>query len=112
MVERGLRKLGYQVHSVADSVTALNLFLAEPNRFDLIITDQLMPRMTGLQLAEAAWKVRPELPVILLTGSIESVNAEKAHKRGFAAFVSKPCSLANVARIVREVLDVSQSAQT
>lgn len=107
MVERALKKLGYRVHAVSDSIMALNLFLAEPGQFDIIITDHMMPRMTGLQLAESIRVVRPNMPMILLTGSIEAVDAETAHAHGFAAFVPKPANLNTVARTVRDVLDAA-----
>lgn len=105
MVERALKKLGYEVDAVTDSIAALNLFLADPNRFDIIITDHLMPRMTGLQLAESVRMVRSEMPLILLTGSIETVDAGTARAHGFSAFVPKPANLKTIARTVREILD-------
>lgn len=110
MVERALKKLGYEVDAVTDGIAALNLFLADPNRFDIIITDHLMPRMTGLQLAESVRMVRPEMPLILMTGSIETVDADTAHAHGFSAFVPKPANLKTVARTVREILDTATAA--
>ena len=54
-----LERLGYKVITATDSPGALRLFLDDPSRFDLVITDQVMPEMTGMNLAEQILKVRP-----------------------------------------------------
>jgi len=84
---------------------AWNLFRADPSTFDLVITDQTMPDMTGLTLAQKVLKVRNEAPVILCTGCSENVSAEKAQEAGTKAFVMKPLLKKELAETVRRVLD-------
>ena len=79
LVELGakmLERLGYRVTATNDSAEALRLFPESPSRFDVIITDQSMPHLTGLRLAEQALKVRPEMPIIICTGHSDSVTPE------------------------------------
>jgi len=101
-----LAKLGYDVTSVTDSVEALKIFTADPSRFDLIITDQTMPGMTGMQLAGELLKIRPEIPVILSTGHSESVTPEAVKAAGIKELLLKPVDRTQFASIVRRVLDL------
>jgi len=64
-----LERLGYQVVTASDGLEAFQRFLAEPNRFDLVITDQTMPDMTGEMLAREMLNVRSDLPIILCSGT-------------------------------------------
>ncbi len=108
LVELGrlmLSRLGYEVAARTDAGEALKLLESEPDRFDMLITDQTMPRLTGMDLAREAWRVRPGLPVLLCTGYSDSVSPETALEKGFAAFLYKPLELRELARTVREVLD-------
>ena len=73
-----LEDLGYEVTAKNDSVEALALFTADPSRFDILITDQTMPDMTGMELAKAVLAVRPGMPVILCTGYSHLVDADSA----------------------------------
>ncbi len=100
-----LESLGYTVHSTADSLEGLASFLADPDRFDLIITDTTMPHMTGDELTRKILAVRPDMPVILCTGFSETVNEEKARQIGARALVMKPLIRSELARIIRKTLD-------
>ena len=73
-----LRRLGYKVVGKTDSQKALDLFLKDPRAFDLVITDQTMPHLTGAELADRILHVRPDIPVILCTGFSEMMD----HQRG------------------------------
>ena len=78
-----LRRLGYQVVGVTDSGDAFSLFLDNPRRFDLVITDRTMPKMTGLDLARKLTDVMPDIPIILCTGFSDiSLSPEKAKEAG------------------------------
>ena len=68
VAEEMLKQLGYDVVTQKSSVEALELFRAEPDRFDLVITDMTMPKMTGDQLARELMKIRSDIPIILYTG--------------------------------------------
>ncbi|HVN22378.1 MAG TPA: PAS domain S-box protein [Syntrophorhabdales bacterium] len=100
-----LEHLGYQVTVAANGAEAWNLFLEDPSRFDLVITDQTMPDVTGLTLARKMLRVRKELPIILCTGYSEMVSPEKAKDVGICAFVMKPVVRKDLAETVRRVLD-------
>jgi len=104
-----LENLGYDVVSGTDAPGALDVFRAQPDRFDLIITDQTMPQMTGDQLARKILSLRPDIPIILCTGmgpaSIGGVNAETARAIGICEVLMKPVERIELARTIRRVLD-------
>jgi len=100
-----LERLGYQVISETSSMEALEAFRAQPDGFDLVITDAIMPSMTGLELAEKLLTVRPDIPIILCSGGGETVTKEKARALGIRKFVMKPIVIAEIAEIIRKVLD-------
>jgi PAS domain S-box-containing protein len=100
-----LEHLGYKVVTEKSSVQALELFRAEPDRFDLVITDMTMPHMTGDKFARELMKIRPHISVILCTGHSTLVLEEKAKDIGIRAFVMKPLVMRNLAETVRKVLD-------
>ena len=100
-----LEDLGYRVTPVNDSPEALRIISENPGGFDMVITDQTMPRKTGLQLTEELLALRPDLPVILTTGFSEGVSADNIHQLGIQALIMKPYSQQKLAQIVRKILD-------
>ncbi|HEY3275057.1 MAG TPA: PAS domain S-box protein [Syntrophorhabdaceae bacterium] len=100
-----LRGLGYRVIGTTDSRDALSLFLLDPNRFDAVITDYTMPAMTGFALAQELLKVRPDIPIILLTGYTANISPEDARAAGIREFLMKPLAKREVAEAIRRVLD-------
>jgi PAS domain S-box-containing protein len=100
-----LVKLGYRVRVMTSSLEAFETFRAEPNSFDLLITDITMPQMTGDVLAKQVRRVRPDFPVIVMSGFSERMNQEKAKDAGIDGFISKPMMLGDLATAIREVLD-------
>ncbi|MGD0660841.1 MAG: response regulator [Syntrophorhabdales bacterium] len=100
-----LTGLGYRVESKTSSREALALFRLDPSRFDLVITDQTMPEMAGVELAEEVIAIRPDMPVILCTGFSHTANEESARAAGIKAFAMKPLTKREIARTVRDVLD-------
>ncbi|ETW94956.1 MAG: hypothetical protein ETSY1_32655, partial [Candidatus Entotheonella factor] len=100
-----LNHLGYEVQSTTRSHEALLHFQSDPGDFDLVITDQTMPEMTGEQLIQALRKIRSDLPVILLTGFSHLIDKDKAGALGIDAFLMKPVSLEAVAMTVHQVLE-------
>jgi CheY-like chemotaxis protein len=108
LVEMGeaiLAELGYEVTSRTSSRQALALFRLDPFLFDLVITDQTMPGITGVDLAKEIMVIRPDIPVILCTGFSHVVNEESAKTSGIKAFAMKPLTKKEVARTIRKVLD-------
>ncbi|MBW2109980.1 MAG: response regulator, partial [Deltaproteobacteria bacterium] len=92
-----LERLGYEVVSKKSSVQALELFRAEPDKFDLVITDMTMPHMTGDKLAQELMKIRPDIPIILCTGHSRLVSEKKAKEMGIRELVFKPLVMRNLA---------------
>jgi PAS domain S-box-containing protein len=105
MAEDILAELGYEVTSRMNSREALALFAADPSRFDLIITDQTMPGMTGINLAREALAIRADMPVIMCTGFSHIVNEDQAKAAGIRAFAMKPLTKREIAKTIRQVLD-------
>lgn len=102
-----LQHLGYQVSAFSGGHEALGAFLANPEAFDLVITDQIMPHLTGIELAKQIARVRTNLPIILITGFSESVLPQEEQPSGIIAYLQKPVLTKELARVVRQVLDRS-----
>jgi PAS domain S-box-containing protein len=102
---RILESLGYDVTSRSSSVDALETFRTRPEKFDLVITDQTMPNMTGIKLARELMRIRPDIPVILYTGFDESITPELAKQSGIREFLMKPVAKDELASVIRKVLD-------
>jgi len=100
-----LERLGYTVTPKTDSEEALEEFATLPERYDLVITDMTMPKMTGVQLARELMDIRPDIPVILCTGFNESITEEKALAMGIDKFIMKPIVKDELAKTIRTVLD-------
>ena len=100
-----LEKLGYRAAALTDPAEALKIFASDPSRFDLVITDQAMPAMSGMQLAGELLAIRPDIPIILCTGHSATVSPEKAKKAGIKEFLMKPVARQELAQAVRRALD-------
>lgn len=95
-----LERMGYDVTALTDSAEALDVFMAAPSQFDLVITDQTMPGITGLNLAQEFLKIRPDIPVILCTGHSDTVSPERAKKMGIKEFLMKPIGRKGLAEAI------------
>lgn len=107
LVEMGqamLERLGYEVTVRTSSLEALTTFHNEPDRFDVVITDQTMPGMTGVELARRMLAIRPQLPIILCTGFSNLVNEEQARLHGIKGFIMKPITKQEIGALLKEVL--------
>lgn len=111
MIQVMLESLGYRVKSFTSSMQALLVFRNQPESFDLVLTDMTMPRMTGAQLAEKIMRINPKTPVILFTGFSETIDRHKAKELGIREYVMKPVVKADLARIIRKVLDEEERPQ-
>ena len=107
MTREFLSLQGYEVVTCATGNEALGLFTADPHGFDLIVTDQTMPELTGSRLTEKILKIRPDLPVILTTGYSDTINKQQARQLGVRAFFHKPVVMEKLAAAIREILDNS-----
>ena len=100
-----LEKLGYRVTSYRSSVNALKHFSKNSADFDLIITDQTMPELSGKDLAAKIKTIRTDIPIILCTGYSDQVNETTALSAGISAFVVKPMLISEISKTIREILD-------
>ena len=104
-----LTHLGYNVVACKSSREALDIFRAEPQRFDLVITDYTMPELTGEVLARELRLLRPDLPIILCTGFSHALTPERASALGINAFLMKPLVARDLGLAIRHVLDSVKS---
>ncbi|MGK0288641.1 MAG: PAS domain S-box-containing protein [bacterium] len=100
-----LEDLGYKVTTASDSNEAFERFASSPQIFDLIITDQTMPHMTGVQLSEKIMKIRRDIPIILATGYSESESKSDPKKTGICAYLRKPFSEEEIGSVIKKVLN-------
>jgi len=107
MAKQMLERLGYQVVTKTNPRETLDLFRAEPDKFDLVITDMAMPQMAGDRLARELMKIRRNIPVILCTGHSARIDEDRAKELGLAAYVMKPLVMRDFANTVRRVLDAA-----
>ncbi len=108
MVKQMLERLGYQVTARTSSLEALEAFRAKPPKYDLVITDQTMPNMTGAELAPKLLVIRPDIPIIICTGFSELITEDKAKALGIRAYVMKPVVMNEIAKTIRNVLDAEE----
>ncbi len=99
-----LQRLGYQVTVRQSSIEALATFQADPDAFDVVITDQTMPGINGIDLARRILQIRPEMPIILCTGYSNLIDEETAKALGIKEFTLKPVSINTTAGLLRKVL--------
>ena len=104
MLEQTLTRLGYCVESCISGPEALEVFRADPQHFDLVITDMTMPHMTGDTLARAILALRPDIPVIMCTGFSEAITPQQARALGIREYIMKPVVRGELAAAIRRVL--------
>jgi CheY-like chemotaxis protein len=100
-----LTNLGYHTISKTSSREALALFRLNPSDFDVVVTDQTMPELAGLELAKEILAVRPDMPIVMCTGFSHIVDADVARAAGIKAFAVKPLVKKEIAQTIRRVLD-------
>jgi CheY-like chemotaxis protein len=104
MGEKILLSLGYKVFSTTKSNEALKLLKENINDFDLLISDQTMPEMTGIELAQEVLKDNPEFPILLCTGYSSKLDDATAKELGCKGFVHKPLTISELSEKIQEVL--------
>lgn len=105
MGQEMLGQLGYDVTVKHSSIEALSTFLYDPDKFDMVITDQTMPEMTGLDMSKKMLQERPDVPIILCTGYSTMVNEEVAKSHGLKGFALKPVTMGTFSRLIRDIFD-------
>ncbi len=104
-----LESLGYYAVVRMSASEALQAFRMAPQRFDLLITDRTMPNMGGDALARECRLLRPDLPIILCSGSEQRLPSETPQTQGTTKYVLKPLMLQDLARTIRQMLDQAAS---
>ncbi len=100
-----LTQQGHRVIVADNGVAGLALY--QPGFFDLVITDQAMPEMNGEQMAIAIREQSPHLPVIMITGFGDLMQARGEEPRGIDLILAKPCTATALQDAIRQVLDLS-----
>ncbi len=99
-----LERMGFSVDMHGTSTGAWEAFEADPKRYDLVMTDQTMPQMTGLELSGRILKIRPEIPVILVTGFHAAASPERVRQEGLAKMLMKPYTIQALSEALKEVV--------
>ena len=100
-----LQRFGYKVTALTDAQEALKVFSEKSSEFDLVITDHVMPHLTGEDIAPKMLRIRSDIPIILCTGNVDAISSEKAISMGLQGLIAKPFSVRECAELVRRVLD-------
>jgi len=96
--EELLARLGYEPVGFESSAQALECFRAEPGRFDLVLSDEAMPVMTGSELAQQIRAIRPEIPIVLMSGYVSPALAARARELEVVEILGKPLAARDIAR--------------
>jgi PAS domain S-box-containing protein len=104
-----LRRLGYEVTGFVDAEEALEAFTAEPHRFDVAISDLSMPRLSGRDLAQRLLQIRPDIPVVLVSGYLRPNDVQRAREIGVRDLVLKPDTVEELGRILHRILSEQQN---
>ena len=104
-----LNRIGYETTRITNSLEALEIFSARPAAFDLVITDLVMPELTGLELAEKSRTIRPDITIIACTGYSERFNQAEIMELGIKAVLKKPLEVRQLAEAVKQVLGNTSS---
>jgi signal transduction histidine kinase len=104
LAEETLAELGYEPVGFDSSIAALQAFRAEPERFDLVLTDETMPELTGTELAHEIRQLRPEISIILMSGYSGAQLSERAQAAGVVDVLCKPLLRRDIAEPVARAL--------
>lgn len=105
MGKKMLENLGYKVSIKSDSLSALEEFKKDPNKYSLLVTDQSMPNITGTELATLMKEIRPGLKVIIITGFADNLSEKELTQSGISEVILKPLRLDDFSKTIRRVLD-------
>jgi signal transduction histidine kinase/ActR/RegA family two-component response regulator len=111
LAEEVLAGLGYEPVGCVGAHEALRVFRADPQRFDAVLTDAIMPDMSGTELLAQIKRLRPQLPAILMSGYGGPDLQAQAHAAGAQAVLTKPLTAADLAHCLAEVLHATPAAE-
>ncbi len=104
MGKRMLESLGYTVDIKTDGIAALQEFRKDPDKYDLLVTDQAMPKMLGTELIGQAKQIRPDLKTIIITGYQDSIPKNAKEHYEIDNIITKPLILSDFSELIRKVL--------
>ena len=104
-MKASLERLGYRVIVQTGSAQALEFFRADPAAFDVVLTDQSMPVMTGTHLAKELIGLRPDLPILLITGLGEVLSEQEINFLGVSDCIQKPVASAELSLVIRKAVE-------
>lgn len=99
-----LKSHGFKVTAFEDAAEALCKFAEDPTVTDVVVVDYMMPGMNGEQLAREMHALRPDLPVILLSGYASGITNENAREHGFCAMFDKPLEMSKLSRLLVQMV--------
>jgi CheY-like chemotaxis protein len=105
---RLFRRLNYRISGCTRADDALRRFAAEPDKYDLIITDFNMPGMSGMDIARELLKIRPDVPIVLISGYLRAAESEQAQALGIREVLTKPSAVQDLVTVVQRLLTSSQ----
>lgn len=100
--------LGYRVSRFVDPDEALAAFRDAPMAFDVVVTDKLMPHMSGFDLARKVLEQRPDIPVLLITGELSSEENRLAVNLGISKIINKPLNLDKLSHALALVMEFKE----
>ncbi|MBU0970554.1 MAG: response regulator, partial [Proteobacteria bacterium] len=109
IIEKILQQLGYKSLIFNDPLEALETIRSDPDSFDLVITDMVMPQMTGGDLARQIRAIRKALPIIICTGHNDLIDDQLARKTGIAGLILKPFVIQEISSTIRKALDENKT---
>ena len=107
MLAKTLERVGYRVSACIDSRNALALFTQSPDTFDVIVTDLTMPNMTGRELATAIRQIRPDIPIIVITGNADKLGTDSELDSAITRCLIKPVRKRQLCEALADVLRTS-----
>ena len=99
--------LGYEITTSSDGATALQVFKMTPGEWDLVITDQALPKLAGIDLARKILELKPDMPIVMVSGAAQKTLQAEAKALGIAEFHVKPLEAIELVRVVRRVIDTT-----
>jgi len=103
-LEELLKDVGYSYESFNSSVAALAAFKQNSTKYQIVLTDQTMPKMNGVQLVREIRRINPDIPVIMMSGYDQNISLENAEDYGVDVFVTKPVSIDQLTHAMHDLL--------
>ena len=109
MGKRLLSRHGFHVTAMSSSSEALRVFCGDPERFDVVVTDQTMPDLSGIEFSRELLSVRPDIPVVLFSGYSDMVDALAAKAAGIREYLVKPMGIDTLASSLERIMGEQES---